>query len=66
MSQKELEICNVFSEEDKKFNRKMVEVATEFPKKTLDPFEEKSEYDISSEIIEAFRAKWGISEKGSN
>ena len=63
MSQKELEICNVFSQEDKKFNRQMVEASRKFPKLTLDCFEEEREYDISSEIIEAFRIKWGISKQ---
>ena len=62
MSREDLKIRRIFSEEDKKFNRKMIELSLKYPKVSLPLLDEKREYDFSSEILAAFRKKWGIGE----
>lgn len=71
-------IRKIFSEEDRKFNRKMIDCALESQKQHNVPDRrggkmqmgnrleskifEDRNYDITSEILAEFREKWGLSE----
>lgn len=73
-----LEINSFFSEEDRKFNRQMVQrllrrgkaaVTSEHRggKMPMNSFKESRiyqnrQYDFSSEILDEYRRKWGLSE----
>ena len=57
----ELKIFDVFTEEDIKFNRKMVDEGLKSKKRKPSIFKNRN-CDYSSEIINEFRRKWGICE----
>jgi hypothetical protein len=57
----ELKIFDVFTEEDIKFNRKMVDEGLK-SKKTKPSIFKNRNCDYTSEIINEFRRKWGICE----
>lgn len=74
----ELEIIQVFTEEDIKFNKKMVELGYELQEQKRFPDRRGGkmnmygqqgssmfagrDYDFTSEILAEFRRKWGIHE----
>lgn len=59
----ELKICDVFTEEDIKFNRRMVDEGMESKTKINNTSLFKNHnYNYVSEIVNEFRRKWGIHE----
>ena len=76
MKFKYLEVLSVFTEEDIKFNRKMVDCALDMQREKKFPERRGGkmpmrdhqasgayagrEYDCTSEVINEFRRKWGI------
>lgn len=65
LKQKVNEITSMFTEEDKKFNRKMMKRGIElsYGKKKRPSIFQDRQYDFSSEILGDFRKKWGIPEE---
>ena len=61
MTPNELRIPKIFSEEDKKFNREMIDLARSKPKEKIpSPYFQDRDYDFTSEILDAYREKWLI------
>jgi len=56
----ELEIFEIFTEEDIKFNRKMVDEGLKSKEKRKPSIFKNRNCDYTSEIINEFRRKWGI------